>query len=136
MAQTVQKVVAVTAQTQDAPGVLAQIMATLRDEGIALKAACGWQEQAGQATLLAIPPDLPAPRSLAAREGVSIREKPVVWVEGPDETGALCDFTAKLAANGVNIVTCHAIAAGDSFAAIFTFSDEQTVDRVLELTGA
>ena len=133
MAGTVKKVIEVSTQVDDAPGVMAQMTAILRDAGINLKAAGGWTKGGGQATLMCIPDDPAALRALAAREGVAIQEKAVVWVEGADRPGALVEFTSKLAAAGINIVGCKALAVGGNFAAIFSFQNEQVVDRAVAL---
>ena len=135
MALTVKKVTAVSVDVEDTPGVAAKMTAKLREAGINLKALAGWPEGEGRATVMVIPEDVDALRNLAAQESVATTEEALVWVEGPDEVGALGDFTDKLAAANINIVTCHALAAGVNFAAVFSFADEATVDRVIELTS-
>ncbi len=135
MAQTAMKVTAVSIEVEDKPGVAAQIMATLREAGINLKALAGWSKGDGHAVIMAIPEDLAALRALAAQEGVETTEKALVWVEGLDEMGALCDLTAKLAGENINIVTSHALGVGGNFAAVFSFESEQIVDQVVQLVG-
>ena len=129
----IMKVIAVSTQVDDAPGVLARITAGLRDAGINLKAAGGWLEGGGKATLMCIPDDPAALRAAAAQEGIATQEEAVLWVEGPDRPGALADFTAKLAAAGINIESMKALAVGGQFAAIFSFESEQVVDRVVAM---
>ncbi len=135
MALTVKKVTAVSVDVEDTPGVAAKLTAKLRKAGIDLKALAGWPKGEGQATVMVIPEDVDALRNLAAQESVTTTEEAVVWVEGPDEVGALCDFTDKLAAGNINIVVCQALGVGGNFAAVFSFADEATADRVIELTS-
>lgn len=136
MAQTVTKVTAVSVEVEDKPGVAAQVTAKLREAGINLKALAGWSKGDGRAIILCIPEDLTALQALATQEGVETTEKALVWVEGPDEVGGLCDFTDKLAAENINIVTCHALGVGGNFAAVFSFESEQVVDQVIKLMSA
>ena len=58
----------------------------------------------------------------------------MVWLEGPDEVGALCGFLNKVAAAGINIMAINALGVGGNFGAAFAFEDEQVVDRVIALT--
>lgn len=133
MALTVKKVTVVSTEVEDAPGVAAKLTAKLREAGINLKALAGWSKGDGRAVIVCIPEDLAALRALAAQEGVETTEKALVWVEGLDEIGALCDFTDKLAGENINIVTCHALGVGGNFAAVFSFESEQIVNQVIQL---
>ena len=136
MALTVKKVTAISVEVEDTPGLAAKITANLRAANMNLKALAGWPKGDGRAVVMVIPEDLDALRQLAVQESVVTTEKALVWVEGPDEVGGLCDFTDKLAADNINIVSCHALGTGNSFAAVFSFADEATVDRVVELMSS
>ena len=136
MAETVTKVTAVSVEVEDKPGVAAKMTAKLRDANINLKALASWPKDDGRAVVMCIPEDLGALRTAATQEGVETSEKALVWVEGADRTGALCDCTEKLGAEGINIVSCHALGVGGSYAAIFSFENEQIADQVIELLGS
>jgi len=135
MSQKVSKVMAVSTQAPDQPGTAAGMAAVLRDRGIGLKAVWGWPEGDGMSTIVSIPEQVEQLRALAAAEGRVIEEIPMVWLEGPDETGALCGFFEKVGAAGINIGAMIALGVSDSFAAVFSFADEATVDRVVALMG-
>ncbi len=136
MSLKVMKVVAISAQVPDQPGMAAQVAAALRERGIALKALWGWPSGAGTATLVGVPENPAALKALAASEGYAVTETPMVWVEGPDETGALCPFLTRVCNAGINIRKMMAIGAGGTFGALFGFEDEETVDRVIALMGS
>ena len=136
MAETVTKVTAVSVEVEDKPGVAAKMTAKLRDANINLKALSCWPKGDGRAEVMCIPEDLAALRVMAAEEGVETSEKALVWVEGADRLGALCDCTEKLGVESINIVSCHALGVGSSYAAIFSFEGEEMVDQVIELLGS
>ena len=136
MAETVTKVTAVSVEVEDKPGVAAKMTAKLRDANINLKPLACWPKGDGRAVVMCITEDLAALRALAAEEGVETSEKALVWVEGADRVGALCDYTEKLGAEGINIASCHALGVGGSYAAIFSFENEQIADQVIELLGS
>lgn len=135
MVQKVMKVVAVSTEAPDRPGTAAQMATVLKQRGVNLKALWAWPAGEGMTRVVGIPEHLEQLRALAAEEGQVIQETPMVWLEGPDEVGALTDFLAKVAGAGINIVKMHALAVGGQFAAVFGFADEQTVDRVIALMG-
>ncbi len=133
MALTVKKVTVVSTRVEDKPGMLAKMTAALREANINLMAMVGHPGDEGQAWLTFIPEDPAALRALAAQEGVQITEEAAVWLEGPDQVGALCAFADKLAAENINIVAGQATGAGGYFAAVFYFASEQVVDQVVKL---
>lgn len=135
MSQKVKKVIAVQTQTPDQPGTGAQMAGILRDRHVALKALWGWPSEGGMSTLVCLPEKPAELRKVAAEYGQAIKEIPMVWLEGPDETGALSDFLTRVANAGINIRKMMAIGAGGSFGAVFGFADEATVDRVVALMG-
>jgi len=135
MGQKVMKVIAATAQIPDQPGTMAQMMAMARDRGLAIKAICAWPSGEGMTTVVGIPEHIEEARKMAAEDGKPFEESAMVWLEGADETGALCDFLDKVAAAGINVSTIVAVGAGGSFGAAIGFADEATVDRVVALMG-
>jgi len=135
MSQSVMKVTAVVTEAPDQPGVSAQMAAVLRERGIGLRAVWAWPAGGGMTTVVSIPEDIAALRTLAAEEGRTTQEVSLAWLEGPDEVGALCDFLAKVGQAGINIVSLHALAVGGRFAAAFRFESEQQLDQVVALTG-
>jgi hypothetical protein len=136
MSQRVRKVIAVSTPAPDQPGTAAEMARVLRERGIALKAVWAWPSGAGTTTVLSIPERVEELRALAAEEGRSIQEIPMVWLEGLDETGALWPFLALVGGAGINIRAMMSVAVAGSFAAAFQFGDEATVDRVIGLWGA
>lgn len=133
MVQKVEKVIAVSTEVPDQAGTVAGMAAVLREQGIGVKAV--WACSAGTSTVMivSIPQEIEPLRRLAAQEGRTIKETPMVWIEGPDETGALCSFLTRVGQAGISIHAMVALATVGSFAGVFEFADGATVDRVVAL---
>jgi len=117
MAFTAKRVVIVATSMADRTGLLAEVLGALRDAGVNLYAAAAWVKD-GQAFLEAVPEDLAKLRQVAMRNGVSTTEKPAIYIEGDDETGALLPAVQKIAAAGVSMTGALAVAGGGKFGAV------------------
>jgi hypothetical protein len=135
MSENVMKVIAVSTEVPDQVGMAAGMAAVLRERHIGLKAVWSRSSDSGMTTVVSIPEKIEDLRALAAEEGRRIEEIPMVWMEGPDEAGALYPFLAKVGEAHINIHAMIALAVAGSFAGVFEFADEATVDRVVALLG-
>jgi len=135
MSQKVMKVIAVSTEVPDEAGTAAAMAIALRERGIGLKAVWARPSGRGMTTVVSIPEKIEQLRALAAEEGRTIQEVPMVWLEGSDETGALCPFLTKVGEARINIHAMTSLAVAGGFAGVFEFADEGTVDRVVALVG-
>lgn len=135
MSEKVMKVIAVSTEVPDQVGTAAGMAAVLRERRIGLKAVWSRSSGSGMTTVVSIPEKIEDLRALAAEEGRTIEENPMVWLEGPDEIGALYPFLAKVGEAHINIQAMIALAVSGRFAGVFGFADEATVDRVVALLG-
>ncbi len=133
MSEKVMKVIAVSTEVPDQVGMAAGMAAALRERRIGLKAVWSRSSDSGMTTVISIPEKIEELRALAAEERRSIEEIPMVWLEGPDEIGALYPFLAKVGEARINIQAMISLAVAGSFAGVFEFADEAAVDRVVAL---
>jgi hypothetical protein len=117
VAYQVRRVVELRITVADRPGALAEFLRALREAGAGLLALAAWATD-GQAVFAGVPENLTQVRQLALQGSLALQERPALYVEGDNETGALVPITDKLAAAGVDLAAVFAVAAGERYAAI------------------
>ena len=113
MADEIQKVDYYYSEVSDQAGEALRILVGLKEAGVDLVACCGFPIGGGKAQIDFVPKNDASFRRAAAALNLSLSErKRAFLIQGGDRVGAVADVFAKLAANGINIVSSQAVAAG------------------------
>jgi hypothetical protein len=133
MSATVSRVTAFRVTLGDRVGALAEVLAAARNAGIDLQSVAGYV-CGGEGVILAVPTDLHKARPAAVGAPWAIGEQDVFLLEGDDERGALCGVVEKLAAAGVGIQACYAVAVAGKFGAVIAVAPED-IDKAAAALG-
>ena len=121
MAYTAKRVVAMMASMPDQVGLLAMVAKMWKADDVDMLAAAAWVED--QAMFLGVPKDPEAGRKCAAKQGVTLKETPAIYIEGDDEMGALQPVAQEFARAGINLEMTQAISVHGKFAAVLMVGD-------------
>ncbi|MGQ9731211.1 MAG: hypothetical protein ACUVX8_08030 [Candidatus Zipacnadales bacterium] len=133
MATIIRRMPALKVTIGDRIGALADVLAAARNAGIDLISIDGYVD-GGQGVILGIPANIAAARPAVVGAPFAIAEQEVLWIEGEDRRGALCEITEKLAQAGIYIEAAHAIAIEGKFGAVLCVASKD-IDRAAELLG-
>jgi prephenate dehydratase len=114
---TVRRVKSFVVDAENKPGVLAQYLKGLRDNGVKLKGLWGFATMGGNAKIHCIPEDEAKFRQACQKMGREPRERISFSVTGEDRVGALCELLEKVAAANISFNALDAISSGTMFGA-------------------
>ena len=117
---TIRKVDYFSMEVPHKPGVAAQVLNTLKEEGIDLLAFTGFPS-GRRAQLDFIPVDSSAFTRAAKRAKLAINPRKTGFLsQGPDRVGVVADLVSRLADAGINVTAIDAVCAGEGrYGAIF-----------------
>lgn len=99
----------------DKPGEGVKVLSALKEDGVNLRAFCGFPMGGGRSQLDFVTEDPNALRESINQVGLRLSErKKVFLVEGEERTGAAAEIFEKLAAEGINIIAAQAVCAGSN----------------------
>ena len=118
------------------PGELARINATLMEERVDCSGIWGFPVKGKSAEITVLPSDPAKFIATSTRAQWTVREGVCFHLEGVDATGALVDILRKLADDGINLLAVDAMAVEGKFGCCLWVSDEERehVSQVLGLS--
>jgi len=135
MADVIRKVNYFKTQVPNKPGVGADVLETLKAEGVNLLAFTGFP-RGGKTQIDFIPEDAAAFKKAAKKAGLKLSAaKAGFLIQGEDRPGAVAEVASKLAEAKINITAVDAISAGDGcYAAILWVkpADVRKTERLLK----
>ena len=131
----VKKVTQFKVQMEDRPGQLAEIARGAANEGINFLAMTGYPREKGRAEIIGVPEDADKAKRLAANAGISVETAEALLITGDDKLGAVAVIAEKVAALGVNIKACDAMAVEGKFA-LWLYVAPADLDKVAEALAA
>jgi hypothetical protein len=111
----------------DKPGKLLQYAEHLKKEGVDLDAFFAYKTSKGESRIAAIGKKPAALKAALAKGGVAFESGHCFYLGGADKAGALLEALRKLAAAGVNIDCCDALAWQGRFGATIFIGEADLV---------
>jgi hypothetical protein len=114
MADNIRSVEYYAASVKDQAGEGHRVLSALSDEGVDLRAFCGFPTGEGKAQLDFVPTD--SKKFLAAAEKLKLRvrkPKQAFLISGDDRVGAVASALGKLASAKIPITAAQAVSSGD-----------------------
>ena len=125
MAITVKKITLWRRESGDRPGLMAETLKPLAEQGTSLKVAMGYKQPGTGTAVVEVSP-VSGKKAVAAAEseGLGASTIPTLLVEGDDRPGLGHALAAAIAGAGINLDFLVAQVIGRKFSAIFGFANE------------
>ena len=117
------------------PGVISEIVKTLKEHSIDLTALWGFGMGSDRAEIICQPTDPERFKKTAEGAGWKIKEGSAFEINGEDQVGILVDMLDRIAGKGVNIEAVNVVAVAGQYGGCI-WAQEGEDDKLGEILGA
>jgi hypothetical protein len=111
-------------ETDNKPGMLAKVMAPLKEAGVSLTSCCAWGE-GGKAHFAFLTENNAKAIESLKKAGLSSKEMDAVTTTLAHRVGSLAEAAQKLGQANIDIQFCYVTASGGNALAVFATNDDK-----------